>query len=87
MGKTGGLKGYEYLDSVFGKDREDDDWETNIYILAESRINYYLDDELGIIREDDGYYITNQTRKKTREYAKQVERFGNDIILKMKKLL
>ena len=89
MGKNGGLKGYEYLDSVFGEDREEDDWEINIYILSESRINYFLDDELGIIREsdDDGYYITNHTRKKTREYAKQVERYGNDIILKMKKLL
>tara|TARA_R110001632_G_scaffold33948_1_gene86799 strand:- start:696 stop:1643 length:948 start_codon:yes stop_codon:yes gene_type:complete len=87
MGKNGGLKGYEYLDSVFGEDREEDDWEINIYILSESRINYFLDDELGIIREDDGYYISNNTRKKTREYAKQVERYGNDIILKMKKLL
>ena len=101
MGKNGGLKGYEYLDAVFGKSKpatgydggptysDDDDWETNIYALADDRENYYLHDELGIIREsdDDGYYITNQTRTKTREYAKQVERYGNDTILKMKKLL
>ena len=99
MGKNGGLKGYEYLNSVFGEDKpatgydggptysDDDDWEINIYTLAETRENYYIIDELGIIREDDAFYFSNQTRKKTREYATQVERFGNDIILKMKKLL
>ena len=82
MHGQGLLRGYEYLNDVFG---ENEDFDNAIAEMAENREDYYLADNLGMTQ--DGNYEMSPTksmRSKVKEYLNEYKEFAKRLENRMK---